>query len=113
MAERPVTLGIQKHIEIRPVLCQKLRCLKAVKPQEPVRLIEPVLAQERRLGVKRGEQAALDDGDIGGVEHAFETVLGIERLGQVQDVPVGILRRADDELGALSGDVPGMALAWM
>ena len=66
-----------------------------------------MLAQERRLGVKRGEQAALDDGDIGRVEHAFETVLGIERLGQVQDVPVGILRRADDELGALSGGGEG------
>ena len=50
MAERPVTLGIQKHIEIRPVLCQKLRCLKAVKPQEPVRLIEagvPAVAAAR------------------------------------------------------------------
>ena len=107
VADCPEALRVDTRVEVRVLLVEQLLGAKTVKPQEPVRLIEPVLAQERRLGVKRGEQAALDDGDIGGVEHAFETVLGIERLGQVQDVPVGILRRADDELGALSGGGEG------
>ncbi len=41
----PSHAGSRKHIEIRPVLCQKLRCLKAVKTAEPVRLIEPVFRE--------------------------------------------------------------------
>ena len=78
-------------------------CAKAVKTEQPVRLIEPVLAQERRLGVERGQKRILYHRHIRGVKHALEPVLIVKRLREVQNVQVIVRRCADDELRGLSG----------
>ena len=65
MAQRPAALGVKGRIKVRRVVVEQLVCAKAVKPQQPVGLIEPVLAQQRRLGVERGQKRVLDYRHIG------------------------------------------------
>ena len=48
MAKGPVTLGIQINIKIRAVFRQKFIHMKAVIAQQPVCLVQAVLAQQRR-----------------------------------------------------------------
>ena len=69
MGHRPAALGVKLRIDVRVGLVQQLAGLKAVEPQQPVRLIEPVLPQQRRLGVQRGEKAVLHHRHIGGIKH--------------------------------------------
>ena len=66
-----MALGVQQGIEVRMGLVQELLGLEAVKPQQPVRLVQPVLPQQGRLGVQRGQKGVLHHRNIGGVEHAF------------------------------------------
>ena len=65
-------------------------------------MIQPVFPQQGRFGIQRREQGVLHYRDISGVEHAFETILLIQRLRQVQDVPVRVPGGSHDELGALT-----------
>jgi len=51
MVKRPVAFGIQKGIELRISLIEQLGRRKAIKPQQPVRLVQPVFAQQRRFCV--------------------------------------------------------------
>ena len=66
-----MALGVQQGIEVRVGLVQQLLGFKAVKPQQPVRLVQPVLPQQGRLGVQRGQKGVFHHRNIGGVEHAF------------------------------------------
>ena len=97
-----MTLGIQQGIEVRMGFIQQLLGPEAVKAQKPVGLIQPVFPQQGRFGIQRREQGVLHYRDISGVEHAFETILLIQRLRQVQDVPVRVPGGSHDELGALT-----------
>ena len=71
MPQRPIRFGIQKHIEIGLLPAQKLLCLKAVKPQKPVRLIEPVLPKQGRASRKDRQVLILINADKGGVIHSL------------------------------------------
>ena len=51
--QRPAALGIEQRVEVRLAFVEQLAGAKAVEPQQPVRLIESVLAQKRRLGIQR------------------------------------------------------------
>ena len=51
---------------------------KAVKPQQPVCLVEAMLPQERRFGVQRGEERTLYHRNIGGIEHSLEAIFPIK-----------------------------------
>ncbi len=71
MAQRPAALGVKGGVKVRRAVIQQLTRMKAVKPQQPVSLIEPVLAQQRRLGVKSGQERVRDYRHVGGIEHTF------------------------------------------
>ena len=103
MSDGPVALGVHQRIEVRVLLVQQLLGPEAVKPQQPVRLIQAVLPQQRGLRILGGQQTVLDYRYIGGIEHSFETVLLVQRLGQVQDMAIIVRRGAHNELSALSG----------
>ena len=102
MLDRPVAFRVQIGIEIRVGIVQDLIRLELVEPQQPVRLIEPVLPQKRRLSVQRGEPGVLGDRDIGRIEHPLQAVFLVHALGQLEDVVVRLRRRTHDHLGALS-----------
>ena len=51
--QRPAALGIEQRVEVRLAFVEQLAGAKAVEPQQPIRLIESVLAQKRRLGIQR------------------------------------------------------------
>lgn len=51
--QRPAALGIEQRIKVRLAFVEQLAGAKAVEPQQPIRLIESVLAQKRRLGIQR------------------------------------------------------------
>ena len=73
-----------------------------VVPQQPVRLVQPVLPQQGRLeALGRGEQPAVRHRHIGGVEYPLQPVLVVQPLGQHQNLPVALRRGADDHLGGL------------
>ena len=102
MAHGPVAFGVKVRVEIGPGIVQQLPGLKAVEPQQPVGLVEPVLSQQGRLGVQGGEEGILHHGNVGGIEHPLETVGLIKRLGEMENVSVGIAGGAHNELGALA-----------
>ena len=51
--------GLDAQIGREDIPVQKFLCLELVKAEQPVCLIEPMLPQQRRLGVQRG-QAGVD-----------------------------------------------------
>ena len=102
MGNRPTAFRIQPGIEVRVSLVQQLGGTKTIKPQQPVCLIEPMLPQQRRLGIQRGQETVFYYRNIGRVKHSFETIFLIKCLCQMQNVPVGVLCRSHDQLGALS-----------
>ena len=83
MAQRPTALGVEIGIKVRRAVIEQLVCTKAVKPKQPVGLIKPVFAQQRRLGVERGQERVLYDRHIGRVENALEAIGIIERLREI------------------------------
>ena len=103
MLKGPAALGVHLGVEVRVACVQQLLRPEAVKPQQPVRLIQPVLPQQGRLGVPGRQQGVLHHRHIGGVEHPFEPVAVIQPLGQPQDVVVRVRRGPHDQLGALAG----------
>ena len=61
MPYRPVALRIQEKVKIRSSLRQQFLCLKSVKAQQPVRLIQPVFPEKRRsLGKDRQRFVLVD-----------------------------------------------------
>ena len=103
MGQSPAAFGVHPGVEVLVSLVQQLLRPEAVKPQQPVRLIEPVLPQKGRLHVLGGEQGVLHHRDVGGIKDALQAVTVIEPLGQPEDVEVRVPGGAHDELGALSG----------
>ena len=56
MVQRPVAFGIDQRVEALMRFIKQFRGFKAIKTQEPVGLIKPVLAQQRRLGIDGRQQ---------------------------------------------------------
>ena len=71
VGQGPAALGVHPGVEVLGSLVQQLLRPEAIEPQQPVRLIEPVLPQKRRLHVLGGEEGVLHHGDVGGIEHTF------------------------------------------
>ena len=90
-------------MKVRVRVVQNFVGREVIKAHQPVGLIEPVLAQERRARGQRGQAAVAHHRHIGREEHALEAVFFVERAGQPDDLTVGFGRRADDHLRALSG----------
>ena len=112
MPQRPGALRVDPMVEIGLGLVQQLVRPEMVEAQQPVRLIEPVLPQQRRLEIFRGgQQCAGGHGHIGGVEDPLELIAVIERLGEGEDLQVVLRRGADDHLGGLTrrGKARGVA----
>ena len=103
MLHGPVALGVKVGVEVLVTLVQNLVRLELVEPQQPVRLIKPMLPQQRGLGVQRREAGILGDGDVGRVKHPLEAVLLVHPLGQLQDMVIRLRRGSHDHLGALPG----------
>ena len=102
MCQRPAALGIQPRVEVRVRFVQQLRRMKAIKPQEPVRLIETVLPQQRRLCIQGRQQTVLHHWHIGGIEYPLQPELPVQGFRQMQDVSVAVVGSAYDQLCALS-----------
>ena len=78
MPQRPAALGVQPWVKVRVGVIQQLGGLKTVKPQEPVRLVQAMLPQQRRFSVQGRQQAIFHHRYIRGVEHALQPVLAIQ-----------------------------------
>ena len=70
----PGTFGIEVRVKIRLILGQQFPCRKMVVPQQPIRLVEPVLPQQGRGGVRRGQTAVRYHWQIGRVKHAPQRI---------------------------------------
>ena len=103
VAQGPGALGIHPGVEVGRRIVQQLLRPEVVEPQQPVRLVQPVLPQQGRLEIRPGgEEGAVRHRHVGRVEHPLELVPVVEGLGQRQDVPVALRRGADDHLGGLA-----------
>jgi hypothetical protein len=101
MKERPRELGIDLQIEVRCLGSDDLPDLEAVEPHEPVGLVEPVLAHERRR-LRRQARVAVRERAERGVVDAPQRIRAIESVGREEDVRVRRRGRSDDDLRALS-----------
>ena len=111
MGQGPAAFGVHPGVEVLAVLIQQFLRPEAVKPQQPVCLVEAVLPQEGRLCVPGGQQGVFYHRDVSGIEHPFQSVAVIETLGQPEDVEVRVLGGSHNELGTLSsgGEAGGVA----
>ena len=103
MGNRPVALRVKLRIKKRVRLIQNLSRRKAVKPQKPVRLIQPVLPQKRRANLFPGKKRVGIDRNVRREKDPFERILLIKSLGKMKDLVIGLGRSPDDHLGALPG----------
>ena len=83
MAQRPAALGIEQRVKVRLAFVEQLAGAKAVEPQQPIRLIESVLAEKRRLGIERRLERIFHHRHIGRVENTLEVIGVIERLREI------------------------------
>ena len=60
-----------------------------------------MLPQQRRRGVQRRQAAVLYERDIRRIKHALQCVFPVKPLGELQNAPVALGRRADDHLRGL------------
>ena len=74
MMQGPVAFGVQHGIKIRMLRIQQFLRTKAVKTQQPISLVQSMLTQKRRLGIRRREQRVFHNRHIGGIEYAFEPI---------------------------------------
>ena len=101
MGERPGELRVDIEVE-HATLAADLRHLEAVEAQQPVGLVEPVLAHQGRSG-RRQLAARIGDRAEGGVIDPLQPVGAIEIGGEIEDRAVGRCVGADDHLRALAG----------
>ena len=66
--------------------------VELVEAHQPVGLVEPVLAQQGRLGGREGG-GGVGDGAEGGEVDPAEAVIAVEVGAEGEDVAVGALRR--------------------
>ena len=109
MFQSPAALRIQKDIEIRICFIEQFLRLEMIKSQKPVRLIQPVLPQERRTFSLQGRKVFIAvHGYERGIKNSFQVEFFIESFRHIQDLIVCLLGSSDDHLRALPrGDEPG------
>ena len=102
MGERPGQLRVTAQGKISLSGHDQLLRIEGVLPQKVVGLVEPVLPQQRRFGLAL-ERRVLDRPERGEVRVVQGSLLP-ERVGEAQEVVVGLLTHSDDELrGGPSG----------
>ena len=74
-------------MKIRLLFVEKLSShRKPIEPQQPIRLVKPVLPQQRRLGgLAERQQGSSSHRDISGKKHPFQLVFPVQPLGQTQE----------------------------
>lgn len=108
--ERPREFRIDVEIEERTLLADDLAGGESVMAHEPVGLVEPVFADERR-GFGRKDAGGVWDRAEGRVVDALQPVGTVEFIGPGKEIRVRGCIGADDDLGALSGGVAQLFVA--
>ena len=62
---------------------------KAIKPQQPVGLIQSVFTPKWRRGTNGRQEVCVVDGDISGIKDALQPIAFIEGRGQREDLTIG------------------------
>ena len=109
VVERPVRLRVHLGVQERVLLVDDLGDVEAVEAQEPVRLVEPVLAVELQ-GVGAGQARVVVHGRVGAEEHALERERAVERGREVEYLEVALGRGPHDHLRGLAGGHEGPLL---
>ena len=101
VVQSPVRLRIDIGGEEGVLLVDDLAHVEAVEAQEPVGLVEAVLAVQLH-GVGGGQERIGHDGEVGAEEHALQRQVGVQGRRQVQDLVVAFRGGSDDHLGGLA-----------
>lgn len=101
MAQRPREFRVEREVEVRRIGADDFADCEIVESQQPVGLVKPVLAHERRR--PDGQQTRrLGDGAEAGIINAAQTVAGVEHVGALENIRVGGFIRAHEHLRALA-----------
>ena len=100
VAERPRKLGVELQVEIWRSLGGDFVHLEAVEAQQPVRLIKPMLAHERRR-LEGQQRRRIRNWTEPRVIHAPQPVIAVEHIRASQDDGVCRIIRAHEHLRAL------------
>ena len=103
MTQRPGQLGIDLQVEVRIGVVDDLVHLELIEAQEPIRLVKPVLAHQRRS--RQGWQAGIVaiHGDEARIIDPLHRGTTIESRREAQDIPIPVGGSPDDHLRALAG----------
>ena len=102
VVDGPVRLRIEVEVEEGVLLVDDLGDVEAIEAQQPVGLVEPVLAVELD-GVGAGKARVVVHGRVGAEEHPFERERAVERRRQVEYLEVALGRGSHDHLRGLTG----------
>ena len=109
VVDGPVRLRVEVGIEEGVVLVDDLGDVEAVEAQQPVGLVQPMLAVELD-GVGAGQALVVVHRRVGAEEHALERQRAVERGRQVEDLEVAFGRGPYDHLRGLPGRHEGALL---
>ena len=110
VAQRPGELRVDGEVEHAVAAAgQDFRLRKAIEAHQPVGLVKPVLAHQRRLLQGQGRRRIRDRAE-GGIIDAPQMIAAIEPRAGVQDAVVGGLVGADDHLRRLAARRKAFAL---
>ncbi len=110
VGERPGELGVDREIEIAGRVRLEFGCCEAVVPHEPIGLIQPVLAHQRRMVGRQAGGGVRDRAERTVVDPA-QAICAVEVGAHGQDVAVRTGVGADDHLRALTGGGEARAAA--
>ena len=105
VAQRPCQLGVDVQVEHAALprnVCHDFLHVEPVEPQQPVGLVQAVLAQQRRRA-QRQLGGGIGNGTEGGVIHPAHAELAVQRIAADQDRAVVRGIGTDDHLRALPG----------
>ena len=103
MLNGPVTFRIKKQVKIRMFFINQFFRLEAVVTQQPVRLIQPVLTQQRRSARCVRKTAVIGCFQETGIENTLHVIVPVKSLRNSHDLVIAFPGGTDDHLGTLAG----------
>ena len=101
MPERPCRLRVKIQVEVRVLRIENFIVAEVVESHEPVRLVEPVFANQRRLGGQCGQALVRIDRHVARKVDALQALLLVEARRKREYLEVGLAGCPHDHLRAL------------
>ena len=88
VAQRPAAFGIKVGVEVRGLRIQQFFRFKTIIPQQPICLIQPMFAQQRRRCGQRRQTRVWYNRQVGRIKHPLERIAPVQSFAQPQNLQI-------------------------